>query len=94
MVKIKFSPVVPYPDKQGIWIRLLFKDNLVHQGHILLFVGEDVVDMSIGQNSRPEVILEGDRRAQTDGYLVTYSRLDAVDITKERPEDNGKAINL
>lgn len=87
MVKIKFSQAIPFPDKPGVWIRLLFKDNMIHQGHVLLFDGEEVMDLSSMQPTKPEVVLEGDQRAQADNFLATYTRLDGIDIKKTESQN-------
>ena len=87
-VGIKFATkVLLFPDSKGYWIRLVFRQNSIVQGNVMLFDLEHdlVVLMESGADSKPEVVRKGDEMSVSDGYLVTYTKIDGI-IFKKSPD--------
>lgn len=78
MIKIKFDEVVPFPPRDGLYLRLVFRENNIAQGHILLFNQGEIMDMSNYSKTTPEVVLQGDQLAKDDGSLATYTRIAGI----------------
>lgn len=101
MVRVKFGDCIPFPDKQGVWIRLVMADSpekeqsvVITQGHVMLFQQDKVIILDKGQETTPEVILNGDQLCQKEGLVVAYTAITGVGITKRKPMQNGHAPGL
>ncbi len=91
MVGIKFAKnVVPFPPDRGIYIRLTFMENKAVQGHVMLFDGDEIIDLANGNMTTPETLMEGDQICATNKQLVTYTKILGVVLSdKASPVNNG-----
>ena len=101
-VRIKYGDCVPFPDKQGIWVRHVVMDDpnnkgqvIIVQGQMMLFEGDEIILLDQGAKTTVEVVKDGDAICSRNGQLVAYSPLLGVGITKKAAAANteGAPIN-
>lgn len=88
-VRIRFSNTIPFPDKPGIWMRLVIGGSpkgdghvVVTQGHVMNFMDENVVLLHDKSVATLDAIKGGDDLNVADGLHVAYVQLTAIDIAR------------
>lgn len=84
MIGFKFAPqAVPFPTKKGYFLRIVLgQGDTLMQAHFMIFDGEKICELASGGMTTPEVVLEGDRRSQAEGMIVSYTEM--IGINKFR----------
>ena len=83
MVGIKFeNTCVPFPTGNGHWLRLVFAENNIVQGHVMLFDGDSVILLDSGGVTTVDVLQQGDSNNQKEGRLCTYTKIVGINFGK------------
>lgn len=88
-VRIKFGDCIPFPDKPGIYTRLVTGDSpekensvVIVQGHVMRFHSEGVTLLDKGQESTAEVVRAGDQLCIDNGLVVSYVPIVGIGVTR------------